>query len=65
MQAKITTNPDQGTFTHNKGAWSGTFQITDMQRWLAFYRAQLERYPAQASIYEVDIQALTAALEGD
>lgn len=62
MQAKVTINREQGTFTHLKGAWSGTFPITELQKWLAFYRAQQARYPARAAVYEVDIRSLTAAL---
>ena len=63
MQAKITINPDLGTFTHTKGSWSGTFQLADMKQWLSFCRAQAQRYPVRAAIYEVDIRALTNALD--
>jgi hypothetical protein len=63
MQAKITINSDNGTYTHTKGSWSGTFPIAEMQSWLSFYRTQVQRYPTRAAIYEIDIRALETALD--
>lgn len=62
MQANITIDSTSGTFTHTKGAWTGTFPISDLPRWLVFYRGQQERYPARAASYEADVEALAVAL---
>ncbi len=61
MKATITIDSASGTYTHTKGAWTGTFPIADLGRWLAFYRSQQERYPFHAAAYEPDVRALADA----
>lgn len=64
MKATIIIDSASRTYTHTKGAWSGTFPITDMPRWLTFYRKQQELYPPHAETYEPDVKALAEALRG-
>lgn len=62
MQTTVTIDSTSQTFTHARGAWTGTFPISEIPTWLAFYLAQQERYPAHAATYEADVQQLSAAL---
>lgn len=61
MKATINIDSDAGTYTHQKGTWSGTFPLADMPKWLAFYREQQARYPAHAQSYEQDVRSLADA----
>jgi hypothetical protein len=63
MKTTATYDSAAGTFTLEKGIWRGTFPIADLQKWLAFYRQQKERYPAQARSYAEDVKALEALAE--
>lgn len=62
MKATITIDSTTGTFTHSRRDWSGTFPLSDLPKWLAFYRDQQQRYPAYAHTYEPDAVALAEAL---
>lgn len=48
------------TFTMAKGSWSSTFPISDLGKWLEFYRRQRERHPDHAASYYSDVEALEA-----
>ena len=60
MKTIATYDSATATFTLEKGIWRGTFPIADLQKWLTFYRQQMERYPAQARSYAEDVKALEA-----
>lgn len=62
MQTSVMIDSTAGTFTHTRGAWTGTFPTSDIPRWLTFYRGQQERYPEHAATYQADVDALTEAL---
>jgi hypothetical protein len=55
-----TYDSETGTFTLSKGPWSGTFPISDLPKWLDFYRRQRERHPDHAASYTTDVEALEA-----
>ncbi|WP_280821499.1 hypothetical protein [Pseudaminobacter soli (ex Li et al. 2025)] len=46
------------TFTMTKGAWTNTYPISDLSKWINFYRLQRERFPAYATYYDDDVTAL-------
>jgi hypothetical protein len=58
MKSHVTHDSAAGTFTLTKGIWAGTFPISDIPKWLTFYRDQRERYPAHAANYDDDVRAL-------
>jgi len=58
MQTTATYDSAAGTFTMTKGAWSMTSPISDLPKWLAFYRRQQELFPDHASVYADDVDAL-------
>jgi len=60
MQTTATYDSQTGTFTLSKGPWSGRFPISDLPKWLDFYRRQRERYPNHAASYTSDVEALEA-----
>ena len=60
MKTTVTIDSTGGTFTMTKGSWSGTFPISDLPKWLAFYRRQRELFPAHAAVYDDDVKALEA-----
>jgi hypothetical protein len=60
MTAKATYDPQRGTITHRRRAWSNTFPVSDLAMWIAFYRAQGERFADHAAIYDGDVRALEA-----
>lgn len=64
MSSTATYDSVKGTFTITKGngkdAWSGTFPLSQLQSWLAFYRQQQVRYQAHAETYGEDVTALEA-----
>lgn len=60
MQTTATYDSETGTFTLFKGPWSGTFPISDLPKWLDFYRRQRDRYPNHAASYSSDVEALEA-----
>lgn len=63
MQTTATYDSEVGTFTLSKGPWSGTFPISDLPKWLAFYRRQRELFPAHAASYDDDVMALEELLK--
>jgi hypothetical protein len=46
-----------------KGSWTNTYPISDVQKWIDFYRRQQERFPASAAIYDEDVRALEKLAE--
>ncbi|MGN6142285.1 MAG: hypothetical protein ACTHOP_01710 [Mesorhizobium sp.] len=60
MTATTAYDSEAGTFTITKGVWSGTFPISDLPKWLDFYRRQRDRYPNHAASYTSDVEALKA-----
>ncbi len=60
MRTKAIYDSETGTFTLSKGPWSGTFPISDLLKWLDFYRRQRDRYPNHAESYDDDVKALEA-----
>ncbi|RWC26659.1 MAG: hypothetical protein EOS27_24460 [Mesorhizobium sp.] len=60
MQTNVTYESETGTFTIVKDQWRGTFPISELPKWLEFYRQQRVRYPAHASSYDSDVKALEA-----
>ncbi len=64
----ITYDSTAGTFTMAKSGWTNTYPISDLPKWLAFYRKQQELFPRYASFYQdsVDgLEKLTAELRSD
>ena len=51
---------DDSTFTLMSKAWSNTYPLDDLTKWLAFYRHQKEKFPKSLDAYDASI----AALEG-
>jgi len=60
MQATATIDSTGKNFTMAKGSWSATFPLSDLPKWLAFYRRQQELFPAHAHHYDEDVRALEA-----
>lgn len=63
MQTTITIDSAAGTFTMRRGAWSGTFPVSELWTWLDFYRSQQERFPEHAASYADDVRALEGAVK--
>lgn len=63
MQTTVTIDSVSGMVTMSRGAWSGTFPVSDLQKWLDFYRSQQERFPERAAIYAEDVRALEGAVK--
>jgi hypothetical protein len=63
MQTTATYDSATATFTLSKGPWSGTFPISDLPKWLDFYRRQRELFPAHATAYDADVKALEGLLK--
>lgn len=55
---KTIYHPESRTFTMSKGSWSNTYPISQLQKWLDFYREQQVRFPKYATFYDDDIEAL-------
>ncbi len=60
MKTTATYDSAAGTFTIEKGIWRGTFPITELPKWVNFYRGQMERYESHAANYAPDVEALEA-----
>lgn len=58
MKTTATYDSTAGSFTLVKDQWRGTFPIADLPKWLTFYRQQQVRYPAHASSYAPEVEAL-------
>lgn len=57
----ITSVSDDGqTFTLTRGAWSNTYPVADLAKWLAFYRDQKALFPKAGASYDASIAALEA-----
>ena len=54
------TSHDDSTFTLTRGAWSNTYPLEDLQKWLAFYRRQKEHFPKSGTNYDASITAIEA-----
>ncbi len=55
---KVTFDSAAGTFTMAKGAWTNTYPIADLPKWLEFYRTQQVMFPRHAWAYEDSVDAL-------
>ena len=60
MKTTATIDSTGKTFTMAKGSWSGTFPISDLGKWLEFYRRQRELFPSRTASYDGDVRALEA-----
>ncbi|MCW5706915.1 hypothetical protein [Shinella sp.] len=49
---------DGRSFKMTRGAWSSDYPLSDLPKWLAFYRRQQELFPAHAGQYADDVAAL-------
>lgn len=56
-------DPDGTTFTMSGGDWSGTYPVSDLPKWLRFYRRQMERFPDHAGVYAESVRALERLAE--
>lgn len=56
MKAELT--PDGTGFTLTRGAWSSTYPLADLDRWLEFYRRQPVDFPKSGQAYAESIAAL-------
>ena len=57
VKTTATLDPDGTTFTMARGAWANSYPLTDLPKWIAFYRRQAKLHPGQSS-YADDIEAL-------
>ncbi|EXL06469.1 hypothetical protein BG46_17085 [Brucella anthropi] len=58
METTAILYPDGKSFKMTRGAWSSDYPISDLSKWLAFYRLQQELFPAHAGQYAHDVAAL-------
>lgn len=58
---KITHDDD--TFTISGKEWSGTYPLSDLGKWLAFYRRQREDFPKANGAYDAIVDELEALAE--
>lgn len=58
MKMTATYNADTKTFTMAAGGWTNTYPISELPKWLEFYRTQRELFPRHASYYDDDVEAL-------
>ena len=61
MKTTVTIDSASGMVTMTKGVWTGTFPVSDIPKWLSFYKLQQERFPVHAASYADDIKALEEA----
>lgn len=54
----VTYDSAAGTFTMAKGGWTNTYPISDLPKWLAFYRKQQDLFPRYASFYQDSVDGL-------
>ncbi|WP_312525716.1 hypothetical protein [Paracoccus sp. (in: a-proteobacteria)] len=59
----MTTSFDDTSFTLTSGAWSNTYPLEDLAKWLKFYRHQKERFPKSGPHYDASIAAIEALAE--
>jgi hypothetical protein len=57
MKTTAVLEADGKTFTITRGAWSNSYPLNDLPKWIAFYRRQADLVPGQ-TCYLDDIQAL-------
>lgn len=55
---KVTSDSAAGTFTMSNGAWTNTYPIGDLPKWLEFYRNQQVMFPRHAWTYQGSVDAL-------
>lgn len=51
------------SFTMARGAWTNSYPLTELPKWIAFYRRQAELIPDQKSYIE-DVRALERLQRG-
>lgn len=57
---KATLSDDRKSFTLQRGAWSNTYPVEDLPKWLAFYREQPRLFPKAGETYAASITAIEA-----
>lgn len=57
MNTTAILDPEGTTFTVARGAWTNTYPLADLPKWIAFYRRQAELVPDQ-KCYADDVRAL-------
>jgi len=55
---KATLSDDGQSFTLARGAWSNSYPLADLPKWLAFYREQPRLFPKAGDTYAGSIAAL-------
>jgi len=63
MQTTVTIDSAAGSVTMTRRDWTGTFPVSDIPKWLDFYRGQQERFPEYATSYADDVRALEGAVK--
>lgn len=58
MTTTVILDPDRKSFAMRRGEWTSRYPVSDLPKWLAFYRRQQEIFPAQAEQYAKDFDAL-------
>lgn len=58
MTDGATYHPETETFTLKSGAWSNTYPILDLPKWLSFYRRMKADFPKSGNSYDWAIEAL-------
>ncbi|GHC16285.1 MULTISPECIES: hypothetical protein [Gemmobacter] len=58
MKAEL--SEDGQSFTLTRGAWSNSYPLADLPKWLAFYRKQPLDFPKSGDSYAASIAALEA-----
>lgn len=53
-------DPQARTFTMKGRAWFNTYPITDLPKWLTFYRRMQAEHPKAKDSYDADVAALEA-----
>ncbi|WP_283177880.1 hypothetical protein [Gemmobacter sp. 24YEA27] len=51
-------DPDKQTFTLRVTGWFDTYPISDLPKWLTFYRRMREEHPKSGTSYDATIAAL-------
>lgn len=55
-----TLSEDGQSFTLTRGAWSNTYPIAELPKWLAFYQEQQALFPKAGDSYQASIAAMQA-----
>lgn len=54
----VTYHPDTQSFTIADKAWTNSYPIAELPKWLGFYRKMKVDYPKSGDSYDADIAAL-------